>query len=300
MSECNICPRRCGADREKSLGFCQAPGDIYIARAALHMYEEPCISGERGSGTIFFYGCNMRCVYCQNGDISRITKDMLERHSERCVDEDGLCRIMFSLRDRGAHNINLVTPTHYADRIASVLSKAKSSLGIPVVYNCGGYESVETLRRLDGLIDIYMPDIKYFSSEISKKYSSAPDYIDAASMGLEEMFRQTGEAVIGEDGLMRKGVLVRHLVLPGLRHDSAAVLKRISETVPSEKILISIMRQYTPDFAPAEMRELKRKITSFEYDSVIREAEKYGFCGFSQEKESARADYTPDFNEKTF
>ena len=289
--KCTLCPRRCGADRVNTLGFCRAPREIRIARAALHKWEEPPISGDAGSGTVFFCGCNLRCVYCQNGVISRMEK------AGRTVREDELEEIMLRLVREGAHNINLVTPTHYADALVRVLPRVREKTDVPIIYNCGGYESVETLRSLCGLIDIYMPDFKYFSPEISWKYSSARDYADVAKKALAEMYRQTGKVAI-RDGLMKKGVLCRHLVLPSCRRDSAEVLRTIAETVPAEDILISVMRQYTPDFAPAEIKELRRRITSFEYDFVCAEAEKYGFDGFFQDKTSAKSDYTPDFNEK--
>ena len=289
--KCTLCPRRCGADRVNTLGFCRAPREVRIARAALHKWEEPPISGDAGSGTIFFCGCNLRCVYCQNGAISRM------ENAGRAARDDELEEIMLRLVREGAHNINLVTPTHYADVLVRVLPRVREETDVPIIYNCGGYESVETLRSLCGLIDIYMPDFKYFSPEISWKYSSARDYADVAKKALAEMYRQTGKATV-IDGLMKKGVLCRHLVLPSCRRDSAEVLRTIAETVPSEDILISVMRQYTPDFAPAKMKELRRRITSFEYDFVCAEAEKYGFDGFFQDKTSAKSDYTPDFNEK--
>ena len=269
-----------------------------IARAALHLYEEPVISGKNGSGTIFFCGCNLGCVFCQNGVISHDFAKV--KTAARIISDDELISIILNLKAEGAHNINFVTPTHYADSIARVLKRIKAELRIPVIYNCGGYESIETLKMLEGLIDIYMPDFKYFSDELSKKYSFAPDYAERAAEALAEMYRQTGEAVIGEDGLMKKGILLRHLVLPGCRKDSALILEKIAETVPANKILISIMRQYTPDFAPESMKELRRRITSFEYDFVLSESEKYGFVGFSQDKDSAKTSYTPDFSLKTF
>ncbi len=295
---CFLCPRECGADRINKMGYCNAPREIMLARAALHHFEEPIISGERGSGTIFFCGCNLGCVFCQNSAISRNFRD--ESNAAKPVGEERLAEIMLSLRDTGAHNINLVTPTHYSDAIARVLSKIKDSLGIPVVYNCGGYEKAESLKKLSGLVDIYMPDFKYFSPEISKKYSFAPDYAERASEALGEMYSQVGQAVIGDDGLMKKGILLRHLVLPGSRHDSIKVLQAVAKAVPPEKILISIMSQYTPDFAPKEMKELCRRITSFEYDYVLSEAEKMGFDGFSQERSASSTSYTPDFTQKTF
>ena len=293
---CTLCPRACRVDREKNLGFCRMTRIPRVARAALHMWEEPSISGKRGSGTIFFCGCNLHCVFCQNGVISRTESEMLGRE----VSDGELASLMFRLRDEGAHNINLVTPTHFADTLARILPEVRKTLGIPIVYNCGGYESAETLRTLDGLIDIYLPDFKYASAEIAKKYSSAPDYPTVARAALAEMYRQTGEAVFDTDGMMKKGVLVRHLVLPGCRRDSADVLRMIAETVPADKIRISLMCQYTPDFAPAEMKELRRRITSFEYDFVLNETEKYGFDGYTQEKEAASSSFTPDFREKTF
>ncbi len=293
-----LCPRECVADRISKMGYCNAPREILLARAALHHFEEPVISGKRGSGTIFFCGCNLGCVFCQNGVISRNFRH--KKNAAKPVSEEELAEIMLRLRDEGAHNINLVTPTHYSDRIAKVLSKIKESLKIPVVYNCGGYEKPDSLRKLHGLVDIYMPDFKYFSPEISKKYSFAPDYGTRATEALSEMYSQVGEAVIGEDGIMKKGILLRHLVLPGCRHDSARVLETIAKTVPPEKILISIMSQYTPDFAPKEIKELCRRITSFEYDYVLSKAEKMGFDGFSQEKGSSISSYTPDFTQKTF
>lgn len=298
-SICNLCPRKCGVDREITLGYCRAPDQIMLARAALHKYEEPVISGKNGSGTVFFCGCNLGCVYCQNGAISRGVKADSEI-AARAVSEEELAEIMLRLEAEGAHNINLVTPTHYADRLCKVLEKVKERLKIPISYNCGGYEGIEALRHLEGLVDIYMPDFKYFSPEISAKYSFAPDYAHVASEALAEMYRQVGKAVIDENRMMRRGVIVRHLVLPSCRHDSSMVLKRIAETVPVDGIFISIMRQYTPDFAPESIKELRRRITSFEYDYVISEAEKYGFSGFSQGKDAASSSFTPNFSIKTF
>lgn len=291
---CTLCPRACAADRSERVGYCGVPAEIMVARAALHMWEEPPISGERGSGTIFFCGCNMGCVFCQNREISRPRKDM-----GRVFDEDGLWKIMLALREKGAHNINLVTPTHYADSIAQVLRAHKGELGIPVVYNCGGYESVETLRTLDGLVDIYLPDFKYFSSELSKKYSNAPDYMQVASAALDEMLRQQGQCVFDGKGILQKGVIVRHLVLPGCRKDSIDVLRKISEIRGERDMRISLMRQFTPDFLPEgnEFSSLRRRLTSFEYESVLKVADELGFEGFSQDASSATADFTPNFSD---
>ncbi len=295
---CFLCPRECGADRINKMGYCNAPREIMLARAALHRFEEPIISGKNGSGTVFFCGCNLGCIYCQNGVIGRDFRK--EKNAAEPVSEEKLAEIILNLKYEGAHNINLVTPTHYSSTVARVLSEIKGELGIPVIYNCGGYEKVASLRELRGFVDIYMPDFKYFSPEISGKYSFAPDYAEMAAEALSEMYSQVGETVIGDDGMMKKGILLRHLVLPGCRHDSEKVLEIIAKTVPPEKILVSIMSQYTPAFAPKNMKELCRKITSFEYDYVLSVAERLGFDGFSQERDSSSSSYTPDFSQKTF
>ena len=207
-----------------------------------------------------------------------------------------LGKIMLELQEKGAHNIDLVTPTHYADVIAGVLEKIRPQLEIPVVYNCGGYEKVETLKMLDGLIDIYLPDFKYASPDLAGEYSSAPDYPDTAAKAVAEMYRQTGNVRFDEDGLMKKGVLVRHLVLPGCRHDSMKVLNILKATVPVGDIRISLMRQYTPCGKALEIKNLSRKLTTFEYNSVTDYAARLGFDGYTQEKESATFEYTPEWD----
>lgn len=291
MEKCYLCPRNCGADREAGeLGFCREGDSIRIARYSLHMWEEPVISGKRGSGTIFFSGCNLKCEFCQNRIISHGGKGEV-------ISVERLCEIMLELQSMGAENINLVTPTHFADKIAEALRSVKKELSIPVVYNTSGYEKVDTLRMLDGLVDIYLPDYKYFSDELALKYSFAKDYRMIAEAAIAEMFRQTGEAII-ENGIMKKGIIIRHLVLPSCRRDSIAVLERIAEILPKDKILVSIMSQYTPDFAikaDTKHKELRRAITSFEYSSVSERAISLGLDGFFQEKSSATSDYTPDF-----
>ncbi len=292
MTECYLCPRLCGARREAGeYGFCAQGAEMKISRAYLHMFEEPVISGACGSGTIFFSGCSLRCVFCQNRAISRAESD-----TGKVVTIRELADIMLSLKEKGAHNINLVTPTHFADKIAKALSIVKGKLSIPVVYNSSGYERVETLRMLDGLVDVYMPDIKYASSEIAELYSSAPDYAEAAYAAIAEMVRQTGAPVIDSDGLMKKGTLVRHLVLPSHRNDSIEVLRRLAAAVEPHMILLSLMSQYTPEFAlDSPHKNLHRRLTSFEYDSVLAVAQRLGFNGFSQKRASATADYTPKF-----
>lgn len=291
MSVCRLCPRECSVERVNgALAFCGESEEMTVSRATLHAYEEPSISGERGSGTIFFCGCNLRCVFCQNATISRGGG---VRHT---LTPEELSALMLKLQAAGAHNINLVTPTHFAKGIRKALLLAKPRLDIPVIYNTSGYEKVETLRSLEGLVDVYLPDFKYASRELSEKYSRAPDYPDVASLALREMFRQVGECVFDGDGMIQKGVIVRHLVLPSCRHDSIAVLHRLSELLPRDKIKLSLMSQYTPDFAKdCEYKNLRRRLTSFEYDSVLESAVALGFDGYFQSLDSSSTAYTPDF-----
>ena len=280
----------CGADRDMGeRGVCSQGSAIRVSRAALHMYEEPPISGERGSGTVFFSGCSLRCVFCQNKDISR------GADKGQALTPSELSDIFLRLQDEGAHNIHLVTPTHFADGIAEALGKARPHLLIPVIYNTSGYERVETLRRLEGLVDIYMPDFKYASSELAAKYSSAPDYPEVVSAAICEMFRQTGAYAYGEDGMLKRGTVVRHLVLPSCRRDSMLVLDALARLLPPKEILLSLMSQYTPEFYEGDLRELRRRITSFEYNSVLEHAASLGFDGFMQGRGSATAEYTPSF-----
>ena len=293
---CSDCPRACRADREVKHGFCGVSDGVYVSRAALHMWEEPPVSGIRGSGTIFFAGCNLRCVFCQNKKISR-------GGAGRLYSEEDLIKAMYALRDEGAHNINLVTPTHYTRVLARVLERVKPSLGIPVVWNSGGYESVESLKMLDGLVDVYLPDLKYFSPELSERYSAAPDYFEVAKRAIAEMYRQTGSAVFETeeiDGtsveLIKRGVIVRHLLLPGGRKDSIRLLEELATLIPTDGVRLSLMRQFTPDFVDGEKYpELKRRITSFEYDSVLKKASELGFDGYTQGADAASAKFTPDF-----
>ena len=293
MKICLACPRGCSVNREHGeRGFCGVSNEYVIGSADLHFYEEPCISGKNGSGAIFFSGCNLRCVFCQNRDISR------EIFGKKYT-EDKLIAKMLELQSMGAHNINLVTATPYSLFLAKTLEKAKKDLKIPIVYNCGGYESVESLRALDGLIDIYLPDFKYFDDELAKSYSSAPNYAKIAKEALIEMHRQVGKLELDENGIAKRGLIVRHLVLPACREDSKAVLRYISEFLPVGDVTLSLMRQYTPDFANSDApKNLKRRLTSFEYEDVLNYAISLGFDGFSQGKESAKTDYTPSFKVK--
>ena len=294
MEKCTLCPRECNAHRRGGeLGYCGQGANMRVARSDLHFFEEPPISGKRGSGTIFFSGCSLRCVFCQNRAISR------GEAVGREVSVDELCQMMLELQSRGAHNINLVTPTHFADKIALSLGRVKDKLNIPVVYNTSGYEKVETLKLFCGLVDIYMPDFKYISGELSAAYSFAPDYAEVAEAALCEMYRQVGVCRYGEDGMLLRGMIVRHLVLPSCRKDSIAVLGRLAEILPKEDILISVMSQYTPEFAMGcGYKNLERRLTDFEYSSVAAEADRLGFRGFIQGRGSASAKYTPDFGEK--
>lgn len=294
MSKCYMCPRECSVDRENGeRGFCGVGNEYIIGSADLHFWEEPCISGGRGSGAIFFSGCNLRCVFCQNKDISR---DPVGKK----YTEDELIDKMLELQDRGAHNINLVTATPYSLFLSKTLAKAKvKGLNIPIVYNCGGYESLMMLRALDGLVDVYLPDFKYFDNQLANKYSSAPNYAEIAGNALIEMHRQVGKLTLDENGIAKQGIIVRHLVLPSHREDSKAALKYISQILPVDEVMLSLMCQYTPDWVGEDSpKNLKRRLTSFEYNDVLSYAISLGFDGFSQEKSSAKREFTPKFNNK--
>ena len=296
---CNLCPRKCNVRREiGQKGFCGEYSSVRVARAALHMWEEPCISGSRGSGTVFFTGCNLHCVYCQNGNIANgnVGKE---------ISVDRLAEIFVEQQERGANNINLVTPTHFIPQIADALKQAKKSgLIVPVVYNTGSYEYVESLKLLEGLVDVYLPDMKYYSSEISLKYSQCLDYFQIASKAIDEMVRQTGGLKFNEqdnqnieEGIMTSGVIVRHLLLPGQLEDSKKIVKYLYETY-GDNIYISLMNQYTP-MPGIEVcyPELSRKVTEQEYDELVDYAIDIGVeNGFVQEGETALESFIPDFN----
>ena len=289
---CELCPRRCRAARALGArGACGMGSALRVARAALHPFEEPPISGTRGSGTIFFVGCSLGCVFCQNHSIQ------LESAGYE-ISTEQLCEVMLALQRAGAHNINLVTPTHYTDTLSKALREVKPRLQIPVVWNSGGYERAEVLATLRGLVDVYLPDFKYFSPALSAAYSGAPDYAAQATAALCEMYDQVGAVRFDDEGLLQRGLMVRHLVLPGSRADSMQVLEHLAALLPVDKIRLSLMRQYTPDFAPPEAPHvLHRRVTTFEYDCVAKKAEALGFLGYFQKKESADAHYTPDFKQ---
>ena len=289
-SHCTLCPRRCRADRRTNKGFCGMGAAITAAKASLHKWEEPCISYKNGAGTVFFTGCGLRCVYCQNREIS-------SKLFGAEITSDELADIFLHLQDSGADNIELVTPTHFVPDIIAALEKAKPKLVLPVVYNTGGYELRETLRMLDGLVDIYLPDIKYYSPELAAKYSQAPDYFEYASEAVLEMVHQSGRLTFNEDGGLICGTIIRHLVLPNCRHDSIKIMEWIAENTSSDEVLVSIMNQYTPfDFIPDSYPELKRHVTKMEYNSVVRRASELGLNGFTQDKTAAGEKYVPDFD----
>ena len=287
---CDLCPRHCHALRgEDGAGYCGMPDVAVVSRCAPHMWEEPPISGTRGSGTVFFAGCNLGCVFCQNSVISR------EKHG-RHVSAHELEEMILALADTGVHNINLVTPTHYTHLLSEVLTRVKPKLSVPVVWNSGGYESVESLARLEGLVDIYLPDFKFCSSELSAQYAGAKDYCEVASRAIVEMYRQVGNPCFDAQGMLQRGLMVRHLVLPGCRKDSIAVLRHLSELLPQGGYLLSLLRQYTPAFAmDAPYKNLHRTLTDFEYTTVSDVALSLGVEGYFQGKASADSAYTPDF-----
>lgn len=288
LEKCLLCPRKCGVNRYQNRGFCGCGDEIRIARAALHMWEEPCISGKRGSGTVFFTGCNLKCCFCQNYEISAQNKGF-----DISVKE--LADIFLMLQEKGAHNINLVTPTPYVYQIAEALDLVKRQLNIPIVYNCGGYESIETLEFMSDKVDIFLPDLKYFDSQMSEKYSCAEDYFEKASAAIRKMADITGKPVFDENGMMKKGVIVRHLVLPNGRHDSEKIIKWLSENFEKDQILVSVMSQYTPVYKAAEHKEINRRTSTFEYNYAADLLEKCGFRCYFQERSSAQEEYIPEF-----
>ncbi|MGN0324259.1 MAG: radical SAM protein [Oliverpabstia sp.] len=290
-SECRLCPRMCGVDRtygEK--GFCGMDSRVMGARAALHMWEEPCISGTKGSGAVFFSGCTLRCVFCQNYEIA-------EGICGKEITPERLEQIFLELQEQGAANINLVTATHFLPAVIPALQSARNQgLRIPVIYNTGGYERPETVKMLDGLVDVWLPDFKYMDPELGAMYSHAKDYPKKAAVALEAMVKQTGSCIFDEDGYIQKGVIVRHLILPGHTKDSRRVLGYLHETY-GNKIYISVMNQYTPLSQVAGLPPLNRKVTRREYQRVLDEALELGIeQGFFQEGETAEESFIPLFN----
>lgn len=289
IKNCSLCPRECKADRTVSKGYCGATDKIKIARASLHFWEEPCISGEKGSGTVFFSGCPLKCCFCQNYKISD------EAYGKE-ISEERLSEIFLELQEKGANNINLVTASPYVPMIIKSLDMIKHKLNIPVLYNSGGYEKVETLRMLKGYIDIYLPDMKYMDCEVAEKYSSAKDYPDVAKKALDEMFSQVGKPIFDDNGIMKKGMIIRHLTLPNNFRDTKNVLRYIAEKFPEKEVLISLMSQYTPCHKAFSYKEISRKISTLEYNKALDLAVSLGLTGFMQERSSAKEEYTPPFD----
>lgn len=303
LETCMLCPRECKVNRYQNPGFCGANAEVKIARAALHYMEEPCISGIRpeqsryGSGTIFFSGCNLKCCYCQNYSISH-------ECFGKTISVERLAEIFLELQNKGANNINLVTAVMYIPQIIQALQLVKHQLTIPVVYNSGGYESADTIRKLREYVDIYLVDIKYFSDELAIRYSAAPNYFTYAIRAVEEMIRQKGtpafydgKSMEEEDAIMKSGVIIRHLVLPGARKDSIRILQELAKRFDKQDYVLSLMSQFTPHYKCREHKEINRKLTAFEYDSVVKEALRLGLDNtYIQDRTSVGEEYTPPFD----
>ena len=289
LKNCCLCPRKCGVNRYHEKGYCRSGNRIRLAYYSLHMWEEPILSGKNGSGTIFFSNCNLKCMYCQNKKIS------LDGYGKE-ISNKKLKEIMLKLQDMGAHNINLVTPTHYVPQIASVLHKIKNKeLTIPVVYNTSSYECVGTLMMMKGLVDIYLADLKYYDDTLAQKYSDCSNYFENATMAIDEMFRQVGKAEFDSDGLLKKGLVVRVLVLPGHIRDAKEIIQYLYQTYHDD-IYISIMNQYTP-VSKCPYSNLNRKLTEDEYEEVINYALTIGVLNaFIQEGDTAEESFIPNFD----
>jgi len=287
---CNLCPRNCNTDRSTKTGYCKMTDTLRVSRAALHFWEEPCISGENGSGTVFFSGCNMGCVYCQNQDISH------EGFGKE-ITVERLAEIFVELEKKSAHNINLVTPTHFVPQIVQAVKiSRKNGLSVPVVYNTSGYEKAENIESLKGTVDVFLPDFKYFCGETAKKYSFCADYPQTAKKAIAQMVKQTGPCVFDDDGIIQKGVIVRVLVLPGHTDEAKQIIEYLYTTYKDD-IFISIMSQYTPCTDLQKYPEINRRLTQEEYDDVIDFAVELGLeNGFVQEGESASESFIPPFN----
>ena len=289
LEKCTICPHKCGINRTKNTGRCKSTDKIKIALYSTHNFEEPCISGEKGSGTIFFSNCNMNCIYCQNYEISQLGKG-----KEITIEE--LAEIMIKQQEKGVENINLVTPTSYVLHIIEAIKVAKNKgLNIPIVYNTNGYENIETLKLLEGYIDIYLPDLKYYYNEIGQKYSNVKNYFDIATQAIKEMYRQVGVPKLNENGIMQKGLMIRHLILPNNIENSKKVLKWIKENVDSD-VYVSVMAQYFPTFKAKNVDELSRKLTKQEYEEI----ENYLYNvdlenGYIQELGEHEEEYVPNW-----
>ena len=291
LKECRLCPRNCGVDRNNGQrGFCGAGTLVRVGRAALHMWEEPCISGENGSGTVFFSYCTLQCVYCQNAQIS-------QGHSGKEITVERLAEIFLELQQQEANNINLVTPTHYLPQITTALEIARNNgLRLPIVYNTSGYEKPEMIQKLEGYVDVYLPDFKYYSADAARRYSAAPDYIEVAKQALDVMVRQVGKPQFDDDGIMTKGVIVRHLILPGRYEESKQLLAYLHQQYGND-IYISLMNQYTPFAQVKNYPELNCKIPQKVYEQIIDYAVELGIeNGFIQEEGTAEESFIPNFD----
>lgn len=291
LENCTLCPHKCGINRiEGHQGRCKCDDKLKIALASLHMFEEPCISGENGSGTVFFSNCNLNCIYCQNYEISSLGKG-------KEITIEHLAEIFLKQQEKGAHNINLVTPTMYVLQIIKALKIAKSrGLSIPIVYNSNGYENVETIKLLKGYIDIYLPDLKYYSNELAKKYSNICNYFETATKAIKEMYNQVGMAQFDENGLIKKGVIIRHLVLPNHIQNTKNILKWIKDNMPND-IYVSVMAQYFPTYKAKEDKLINRKLNKKEYNEVLNYLYSLDLeNGYIQELGEHEEEYVPDFD----
>lgn len=290
LNSCKVCPRSCGINRNEKLGFCKSGASVKLAKAYGHMWEEPCISGTKGSGTVFFSNCNLRCVFCQNHDIS-------QESTGREVSIQRLSEIFLEQQERGFHNINLVNPTHYAPQIIEAIKISKSKgLTIPIVYNSNGYETTDTIDDLEGFIDIYIPDFKYFNDKYAIKYSNAPDYFNIASACISRMVEQTGPCKFDDQGIMTRGVIIRHLMLPGLLFDSKKVVDYIYKSF-GDDVYLSLMNQYTPMFHAKDYPEINKRLNPGHYDSLIDHCLEIGYKNaFIQESGTDTTDFVPDFD----
>ena len=288
LKNCHLCPKNCGVNRYKKLGFCRSSADLFVSYYSLHMWEEPIISGNHGSGTIFFSNCNLKCIFCQNRKISN------DGYGKK-ISLDRLSKIMLELQDKGAHNINLVTPTHYATLIKYSINMIKDKIHIPVVYNTSSYENVGTIRMMKDIVNIYLADFKYFDNELGKKYSNCDNYRECAIKSIDEMYKQVGKFIIKDD-LMVSGLIVRVLVLPGHIDDSKKIIKYLYDKY-KDNIIISIMNQYTPLFHIEKYENLNRKVNDSEYDEIINYACDLGVKqAFIQEGNTQEESFIPDFD----
>ena len=288
--KCRLCPRACEADRLTGTGFCRQGAYPRISGFGLHRWEEPCISGKNGSGTVFFTGCTLACCYCQNYKIS-------QQNLGYSLTPKELSRVFNHLQDIGAHNINLVSPTQFVPSVTEALELSGSYLKIPIVYNCGGYESLDTIKMLEDYVDIWLPDLKYFDDEKALRYSSCHNYFSTAVRAVERMQAVAGSPVYDSDGMMKSGVIIRHLVLPGMRKDSLSIFEALKERITPKSVVVSIMSQYLPLHRAKSFKELSRRVFTYEYRYVLDGILKLGFEGYSQDRESSCEDYIPEFTD---